>query len=123
MATLNSNVFKDFPVGDKARVATASLTSATDTTVLSVASGGGVLTGLTFYYVGGSNVTLNSIKVTVDGASERTLTFGHLLTSGAVIDTISIPMIIPFDASITVKVNTTLSGGATMDTTTQYLVK
>jgi len=63
------------PVGDKLRTSGAvSVTTGVETTLLTVASGGGLIHGIHFDYV--ARQLVNNIKVTVDGAAERTLTYG-----------------------------------------------
>lgn len=112
MATLDSSIYKDIPIGDKIRnVNFTALVAATDTTIVNVASGGGVLHSLIFTQNLTSDFTLNSIKVTVDGAAERTLTFNgdsfYFANGGATgygfPFQLNIP--IPFTTSLTVKVN------------------
>jgi hypothetical protein len=90
----------DIPEGDKVRTQTFTLTSATEGTLLTVASGGGVIWEVVFNptgwvdnvssFVGSPSTekvkttqyvgrTLTNYKLTVDGAAERTYTLNQSL--------------------------------------------
>lgn len=109
----------DIPTGDKLRTTgVVSTRTATDTTLLTLVSQGGVMHAVILGASGGagSDAILNSIKVTVDGASERTLSYGIYTT---IEDTsvghnpaIVIPVPISFNTSLTVKVNAGYSSGS-----------
>jgi hypothetical protein len=104
------------PVGDKLRFGSqATLAGTPDITVLNVASGGGVLHGV---YIGGlgNDIRISEIKVTVDGAAERTF---DLLDSNYVIQAstsnaqnIYAPLPISFKTSLVLKMTNVGSGTA-----------
>ena len=62
------------PAGDSLRINRTSIAATTETTILNVASGGCLVKDIIFDY---SNTTtdqaITSLKVTIDGAAERTL--------------------------------------------------
>ena len=113
---VGSNLIK---AGDNLRIDEISfLNSQTgaDITVLT-RSGKGFVEDLTFINPDGGTtyLTVNSIKVTVDGASERTFNFAtnqiHRATPALYIVTKSLP--INYNTSITVKVNYDTNAAAT----------
>ena len=66
--------FGEFPVGDKLRTGTkTNVGTAADVTVLNVASGGGIIHGFWMDPSGAATATIDQVKVTVDGAPQRTL--------------------------------------------------
>ncbi len=118
----------DIPSGDKIRFGalTSVAASGSDTTVLTVASGGGILHGLWAEATAG-NVQWDHIKVTVDGASERTLSlsnggnrFAAMTTSAGSAFNAALP--IKFNTSLTVKVGGT-TGAAAVEVVAVYSVK
>lgn len=110
-----SDFFGGIPQGDKSRFGTATtLVNATDTTILTVASGGGVLQAVTFLFSEpdgtAENITVINPKVTIDGASERTLTgtiayMNYSTDVGNGFYTYQWIYQIPFKTSLTVKLN------------------
>lgn len=103
------------PLGDKLRYGTkTSCASGSETTILTVASGGGMLHHLIIAAPGGETQTLTSLKVTVDGAAERTLTGGIVivtrLSSVGEYPAIILPLPINFASSLTVKITLTTGG-------------
>lgn len=78
--------FGAFPVGDKLRTGTkTSVGTGADVTVLNVASGGGILHGVWMKASGAATAQLDKIKLTIDGAAQRTifdgLGFGYNTTN------------------------------------------
>lgn len=109
----------DIPSGDKLRTSgSVSVRSATDTTLLNLASQGGTLHTIMLGTNSGnsSTVLLNNIKVTVDGASERTLSFGMYVqeVDSAVGHKVAvvIPTPLIYTSSLVVKINYTVTSGA-----------
>lgn len=109
---------RDIPLGDKIRLSTPVLAVlGSDTTMLTVASGGGIIQGISIEGNGsGAATELQNIKVTIDGAAERTIdfdagptTFELIALNSAVgyITTVTIPMAIAFETSITMKIDMT----------------
>jgi hypothetical protein len=105
-----SDFIGGLPVGDKLRDGTVvTLPATTDnTTVLTVASGGGVLHGVFINSVG-NDFRLKNVKLTIDGAAERTL---MAVTGGyAVANTTSattsfyFPLPVAFKTSLTLKIS------------------
>lgn len=109
----------NIPLGDKLRSATFALTGSTtaDITILNVASGGGVVHFIGYQNNSAGNVQFNSLKVTIDGASERTISLGdfatNIVASGTENFTLNVP--INFDDSCIVKINYTTSGSLSGD--------
>ena len=102
------------PVGDKLRFS-SQVTVGTNITVLNVASGGGILHGV---FIGnlGSDIKISEIKVTVDGAAERTFDLEH---SGYVIQastsnaqSMYAPLPIAFKTSLVLKMTNVGSNSA-----------
>lgn len=74
MTNLSTLFSGGIPVGDKIRFGTATnVPASSETTVLNVASGGLTLWGFVVATLPSGAAVLDNIKVTVDGASERTL--------------------------------------------------
>ena len=100
----------DIPTGDKIRTSgKVSIRSSTDETILNLSNQGGLLHSITFGGDGGADRILNNIKVTVDGASERTLSYGIytvIQDSGAGYN-VQTPIYLPitYRTSLIVKVN------------------
>lgn len=120
------------PEGDNLRTANLTLTASTTTdgTLLSESSGsGGVVYGFTLRSTtSGGQTQLNSIKVTIDGASERTLslgtTFNKLLESTTAEGTFYLNTPINYKTSLTYKINyTTGSVGTGVKATLFYSLK
>lgn len=119
MASASDFISGSIKAGDNLRIDQVSfLTSQTgaDITVLS-RSGKGFVADLTFINTDSAITYLivNSIKVTVDGAAERTLTFGtnqiYRATPALYIVTKSLPIL--YKTSITIKVNYDTNASAT----------
>jgi hypothetical protein len=78
----------DIPIGDKQRMEVTTVTYGSEATILNVASGGAVIRYIEVESEtvgtanGACNVVLDNIKVTYDGASERTLTHGGAIING-----------------------------------------
>lgn len=94
----------DIPVGDKLRMTSTAVTfGAGDTTILNVASGGGKVWSIAIP-AHTANIGLQAIKVTIDGATERTVISGgpalDIGTAGLVF-----PCPISFTNSCVVKIN------------------
>jgi hypothetical protein len=118
MVIYGSNIYGGggVPVGDKLRFGTAMIAaSGGTTTVLTVASGGGVFHGI---YIGAADSGTNedsiitNVKVTVDGASERTLDMSAITmrvrrqaSSAGVAEAFFFPLPIAFADSLTVKIS------------------
>ena len=116
MATLNSSIFKDVPQGDKLRIDLVDVSHSTLTTLTNVASGGGMFHGIAV----AGNVTsaeFDEIRVTVDGASERTFNIspafraiGSSTSSGYFL-----PLPINFNDSCTVKIDVSHGGAGALE--------
>lgn len=98
----------------------------TDVTLLNVASGGGMFHSIIFSSNNASSLELETIKVTVDGAAERTLfddstrrmqIFYNAGANGRAGAVYEMGLPIPFDTSITVKVSGIGVTGDTVATT------
>lgn len=119
-ATASSFTNRGIPIGDKFRTSGAvSVTTAVETTVLTVASGGGLIHGIHFDINGRQQ--LDNIKVTVDGAAERTLTYG-VYPVYDITTPYFLPLPIAFATSITIKVNMTISVGSPKNVVVEYSV-
>jgi hypothetical protein len=109
------------PVGDKLRFGTTTnCTGAITTTVLNVASGGGVLYYLLIHpphNTGEFDQGFDNIKVTVDGAAERTLDMSNAtefnmirkMTAVGAVQAAFFTLPINFKTSLVVKITTTSS--------------
>lgn len=89
--------FSDFgaisgvPFGDKVRVAVTTVTFGSEATILNVASGGAIITGIKLECPdqmastsADASLIVDNLKVTIDGAAERTLTYGLRVFSGGI---------------------------------------
>jgi hypothetical protein len=78
MSQFSSFTSKDIPAGDKFRMGTTTTILTTTTTLLNVSSGtSGIIYGINLVSIigsGAATIDLDTIYVTVDGASERTFT-------------------------------------------------
>lgn len=130
--TRASNIFgagNDIPLGDALRRASVSVNNtggSTEHTLVTITSTPGTFHGLYVkpYHSTTSTTTLTDIKVTVDGASERTLSLGAPLSwsSGFTGSSfIQIPVPIKFSDSLTVKVVANKSGTSIQSVTVQGL--
>jgi len=102
--------FGGFPVGDKLRVGTETNLATTDTTILNITSTAGVLQGININFdeSGSGKMVVLDLKVTVDGAAERTLTgtaarFFYNGSVGSSQFTSFIPIAISFSSSLVIK--------------------
>lgn len=105
----------DYPEGDKKATSNSFThsTGSTATTIETIASGGGFLDFIQmrgWVTSGNENVDV-TIKVTIDGASERNLVFQTMFggTTEAAAKGIVLPLNIPFRSSATVKISTSSS--------------
>jgi hypothetical protein len=99
--------------GDNLRVVTTALTSS-DTTVLNVSSTKGIVLGIQYLYTrnsGDASSDVTTLKVTVDGAAERTLISGttfirfRFSTTTYFNTNFYLPLNLPFDSSCVIKTN------------------
>jgi len=118
-----STVFggRDIPFGDKARVNRTTVTFGSEATILNVASGGAIVTGIKmecpnqFSGDGLGSLELDNLKVTVDGAAERTLTYdcemfaGQRITNAGInwSSWIDIGLRVAAEDTLVIKMNTT----------------
>lgn len=115
----------DIPKGDQYRTGTETTVTTSDTTILTLTNTSGILHGV-FLDVGFSSpglVTVDTVKVTVDGAAERTLN-GTIFKGSAEVNTSRYcPLPIRFASSLTLKLHKT-DGGAvgTVKATAHYSV-
>ena len=103
--SLASNLYGGslIPVGDNHRLGSSINLGTSDTTVLNLTSTSGVLQGLIFF----GNSTENrcdSLKITVDNASERTYSFDFARIGANTCSSFYLPLLIPFNNALTVKV-------------------
>lgn len=94
---------------------TASITT-TDVTILSESSGvGGIFYGFNLHNTtSGQKITVFSIKITVDGGTQKTLTYQQALQfTGNVTGAFEfyVPLLIKYKTSLTVKINVTTGTG------------
>jgi hypothetical protein len=129
----------DLPVGDKSRVAVTTVTYGTEATILNVASGGAIVRSIIVEGVRPLGVaggvfynTLTNLKVTADGATERTLTYGTRLSNcffttnaTAVSPAVDIGYEISVANSLIIKINLAATNllDTTVNVTVNYLVK
>lgn len=123
MSQFGSYLSRDIPVGDKLRMGTSTTILTTTTTLLDISSGtSGLIHGINLTSVVGSGaatVEIDTLYVTVDGASERTFTGSfakiHFPSSAsgspASMEQGFIPLPIRFADSITIKAEVTLATG------------
>lgn len=116
------------PTGDQLRTATAVLAHNTDTTLLSESAGtGGLVYGFWFEKDSGAQPSrIQNIKVTIDGAAERTLTFDRpsfVYSSTGAIQNYWIPLPIDYKSSVTIKVNQFGNNSTTAEATIAYSLK
>lgn len=125
LSSYRGQTYGVIPFGDKFRTSgPVSVANGVETTLLTVASGGGIIHGLIFDVFGRQKI--DNIKVTIDGEAERTLTYGHFVTYEAsgvgYAATPSLPLPIPFNESITIKINMTISMGSPKNVIVYYSV-
>lgn len=113
------------PVGDQFRNGTpTTLNNGSDTTILNLTTTAGRIHGIRLEWAnvgGNSDTRVNNLKITVDGASERTITgtISHYRTTPGdslaiyYTDYYTLPII--FASSITIKLRTTLVSGIAAD--------
>lgn len=134
MSQFGSYLSRDIPVGDKLRMGTTTSILTTTTTLLTVSSGtSGIIHGINLApnpSSGAATVVVDTIYVTVDGASERTYTGRFAVVyfpSSASGSTGSmeqgfIPLPIRFADSIVIKAEVSSASGGTIDATVVYSV-
>lgn len=107
------------PEGDQLRVSAVTFgnnQTDTDVTILSESGGtGGVIYGVSVYNRDSGNLNVNSIKVTIDGASERTLDLDdayNTIDGDLSANFRWLPVPVNYASSITVKLNYTTANTA-----------
>lgn len=113
MASASDFISSGIKAGDNARLINTTVTAGVETTVLNI-SGKGIVTGIAFDANAAAGLT--NIKVTVDGAAERTLNYNDGLLGDPALPA-NVMTIVPFapiryKTSIVIKVNTSGVGTA-----------
>lgn len=126
MTIYASNIYggSGIPTGDQFRVGTQTALTTSATTILTLTSTAGLISHITVNAttLGTGTTVVSSLKVTVDGAAERTLagtvaTFSNNTSYSSGLQTINFPLPIKFTDSITIKLqanNTTNTTEATV---------